>query len=137
MNRIMEISATSFMLLLLQLTLAAWAGQLQWAAGIEVAHRQIDAVGFQLSQEIRPDAGGAKAPVNIACFVSVLLYEAIDVLHLNLFALHAGYFTEAHDPALAVRQTLQLHHDRDGRRDLTANAADAGCHSSHGDHLFK
>src|SRR5262245_17051382 len=118
-------------------SLASLSYGLQRPVGIEVRHWQIDAVGLQLFQTIRPNAGGAKTAVNIACFVGVLLHEAIDVLHLDLFTLHARDLAEAHDLALAVRQALQLHDDRYGRRDLTADAADGRRHARHGDHLLK
>src|SRR5262245_105033 len=110
---------------------------LQRPTGVEVAHRQIDAIGFQLFQEIRPSAGSAEAAVNVACVIGMFLGEAIDILRLDLFALHANDFTDAYELALSVRQALQLHDDRYRGCDLAADAADGRRHSGHGDHLFK
>src|SRR5215470_12818619 len=124
MKRRTETSETSFKILSPLVPFSLWRlPPLQWSTGIEVAHRQIDAVSFQLLQEIRPNAGGAETAVNVACIIGLFLDEAIDVLCLDVFALHANDLTDAYDFALSVRQALQLHDDRYGGCDLAADAA--------------
>src|SRR5262245_59907894 len=110
---------------------------LQWSAGVEVTHRQIDSIGFQLSQKIPPDPCGPKTAVDIAGLVGMLLDEAINVLRQNFLALHSGNFSDAENFALSIRQALQLQNDGYGRCDLAANAADSRRHTGHGDHLLK
>src|SRR4029078_4849338 len=109
----------------------------QWPARVEGARWHFDAVGFHVLEEIRPQAGGAKTALNITGVVGMLLHKAIDLLHLNGLAFHAGDLADANEPALAVRKALQLQHQRDRGRDLAADAADRRRHPGHGHHLLE
>src|SRR5205085_5181701 len=59
----------------------------QRARGIEMARRQIDAIGLELLEEVGAQPAGAKAAVNVAGVIGRFLHEPIDFLHLDGFAL--------------------------------------------------
>ncbi len=92
---------------------------------------------FQVGQERRPDAGGPEGAADRAALVDRFLDEAIDLLHLQHLALHAGDLADTGDTPAAVRQALELHDDAHGRGDLTPDARNRHRHAGHADHLLE
>src|SRR5215471_17194554 len=109
----------------------------QRLAGIEVAAWNLDALGGEVDEEARPDAGRLKVPLHGAVLQRPGADVLVDLLHLQDVAFHAGDFGDAHHAALAVGQARQLDDDADRGRDLAADAGDRHRQAGHADHLLE
>src|SRR6202158_2127760 len=105
----------------------------QRLVGIEIAAGNHDALGDEVREEARPDAGGLEMAVDGAVLAGALADEAIDLLHLDDVAFETGQLRDAGDATLAVGEPLQLHDPPDRRGDLAADAGDRHRHPGHAD----
>src|SRR3954469_14526200 len=90
----------------------------------EDRHVDRDAAPLQVVVEARHESGSDEAAGDPALLVEALLLEEEDVLHGDDVALHARHLRDRGHPAAAVAESLLLHDQMDGARDLLADGAD-------------
>src|SRR5260370_1018056 len=79
-----------------------------------MARRQVDSIRLQILEKQRPNTGGSEGAMN-SMFVTALLHESINLMHLNHVTLHSGNLADAHNSSLPLgiqRKGFQAAHMR-------------------------
>src|SRR6266851_3708070 len=108
---------------------------LQRLSGLEIAARDLDALGDEIGQKAGSDPGRREVPLDGSILERPGADEFVDFLHLENVAFHTGDLRDAGDLALAVGQARKLDNDPDRRRDLAADARYRHRQAGHAYHL--
>src|SRR5262245_31488729 len=83
---------------------------LQRLRGLEMAARDLNAIGFQFLEKGRANTTCPEDNMDAVVIVAVF-NEPIDFLHLDSLSFHPGNFRDAHCPPPPIRKSLQLDND--------------------------
>src|SRR5664280_1908061 len=102
----------------------------------EESGRQVDPLHLELLDELRTNASGLEAALDLALDDARLL-EDEDVLHHDDIALHPLDLGDVRDATGAVLEPGLVDDEVDGRRDLLADRAEREVHAGHQDHRLE
>src|SRR5664280_3774925 len=97
---------------------------------------QVDPLHLELLDELRTNAGGLEAALDLALDDARLL-EDEDVLHDDHVTLHSLDLGDVRDAPGAVLEPGLVHDEVHGRRDLLADGAERQVHAGHQDHRLE